>query len=91
MFGGLSGGTRHVCEKRYGPVSGGGFFSPMIVAEYALDSDFARQEIFGQVMAVPPFDTDEEGWRLANRMEYGLPASSGPRLFIVPNGRAACS
>ncbi|WP_063623731.1 aldehyde dehydrogenase [Bradyrhizobium sp. WSM1743] len=66
---------RHVCEKGYRPVPGGHFFPPMIVTKYAFDSDFARQEIFGPVMAVRPFDTDEEAWQLANETEYGLAAS----------------
>ncbi|MDF0498964.1 aldehyde dehydrogenase family protein [Bradyrhizobium yuanmingense] len=72
------------CERRYQPVPGGEFFPPMIVTEQALDSDFARSEIFGPVMALRPFDTDEEAWQLANETEYGLAA--GSRHFIVPNG-----
>ncbi|MCP3373826.1 aldehyde dehydrogenase family protein [Bradyrhizobium cajani] len=65
----------HACQKHYRPVEGGHFFPPMIVTKHALDSDFARQEIFGPVMALRPFDTDEEAWQLANDTEYGLAAS----------------
>jgi len=65
----------HVCQKHYRPVAGGHFFPPMIVTKYALDGDFARQEIVGPVMAVRPFDTDDEAWQVANDTEFSLAAS----------------
>lgn len=65
----------HPCDASYRPVHGGYFFPPTIVTKFAPDSDFARQEIFGPVMALHAFDTDEGAWQLANDTEYGLAAS----------------
>jgi gamma-glutamyl-gamma-aminobutyraldehyde dehydrogenase len=35
----------------------------------------AREEIFGPVLSTIPFDSEEEGVRLANETSYGLAAS----------------
>ena len=40
----------------------------------ALDSHLARHEVFGPVLAVSPFDTEEEAIAIANGTEYGLGA-----------------
>lgn len=68
-------GVAQECHPGFHPVPGGHFFPPTIVTKFAPDSDFARQEIFGPVMALHAFDTDEEAWQLANDTEYGLAAS----------------
>lgn len=65
----------HACNAGYSPISGGHFFPPTIVTKFARNSDFARQEIFGPVMALYAFDNDDEAWQLANDTEYGLAAS----------------
>ncbi|MDJ1372704.1 aldehyde dehydrogenase family protein [Gulosibacter molinativorax] len=49
----------------------GYFFKPTVLVSDN-DSPVARQEIFGPVGTVIPFDTDEEALRLANDTEYGL-------------------
>jgi gamma-glutamyl-gamma-aminobutyraldehyde dehydrogenase len=41
----------------------------------APDARLARQEVFGPVLAVLPFDSEEEAIRLANHSDYGLAAS----------------
>ena len=52
---------------------GGGFFlSPTVVADVDPDSSLAQEEIFGPVLAIIPFDTDEDAIRIANRSRYGL-------------------
>ena len=35
-------------------------------------SDILREEIFGPVLAIAPFDTEDDAVRLANDTEYGL-------------------
>jgi len=52
----------------------GYFIEPTIFVEVNNDSDLAQEEIFGPVLAVIPFDTEEEAIRLANGTRYGLAA-----------------
>lgn len=55
--------------------SGGNFVEPAIFDGITPDMTIAREEIFGPVLAVMTFDTEEEAIRLANDTEYGLQAS----------------
>ena len=53
-----------------------GFFAqPTIFADVDPSSAIWREEIFGPVLAITPFDTEDEAIELANRSEYGLAAS----------------
>jgi phenylacetaldehyde dehydrogenase len=52
----------------------GFFFSPTVIADLAPDSAVVREEIFGPVLTVQPFDTEDEAVALANGTEYGLAA-----------------
>lgn len=51
------------------------FFRPTILAGVRSDMALMRDEIFGPVTALTPFDTPEEALDLANDTEYGLAAS----------------
>lgn len=63
----VAGGGRH---------EGRGFFvQPTIFADVDNDSTIAREEIFGPVGAVIPFDTPEEAVAIANATTYGLAAT----------------
>ncbi|MEU3309878.1 aldehyde dehydrogenase [Nocardiopsis sp. NPDC006832] len=53
---------------------GGYFYEPTILVDVDNDMRVVREEIFGPVLAVMPFDTEEEVLRLANDTEYGLAA-----------------
>ena len=53
----------------------GYFFSPTIFAEVPTDSDIWRGEVFGPVVCVNAFDTEEEALDLANDSRYGLAAA----------------
>jgi betaine-aldehyde dehydrogenase len=53
----------------------GAFYRPTIVADCAQDSEIVQKEIFGPVLAVLPFDTDDEALAMANDTKYGLAAS----------------
>jgi 4-(gamma-glutamylamino)butanal dehydrogenase len=55
--------------------SGGWYFAPTVLDEVPADSPVATEEIFGPVVAVIPFDTEEEAVALANATSYGLAAS----------------
>lgn len=52
--------------------TGGFFFAPTILDGVAADAAIAREEVFGPVLAVLPFDTEEEAVALANDTPYGL-------------------
>ena len=52
----------------------GNFFSPTVVMEGSGGSHFSAEEIFGPVLTVRTFDTDEEAVALANDTRYGLSA-----------------
>ena len=55
------------------PVDGPGtFFEPTVVSDVKPGSDILREEIFGPVLAIIPFDDEDDAVRLANDTEYGL-------------------
>ena len=53
---------------------GGYFYEPTVLVDVDNDMRVVREEIFGPVAAIMPFDTEEEVVRLANDTEYGLAA-----------------
>jgi betaine-aldehyde dehydrogenase len=53
---------------------GGLYVEPTIFSDVTDDMSIAREEIFGPVMSVLPFDTEEEALRRANETEFGLAA-----------------
>lgn len=56
-----------------GEVEGEGFFvPPTVFTDVTPNMTIAREEIFGPVLAVIPFDTEEEALRIANGTLYGL-------------------
>jgi aldehyde dehydrogenase (NAD+) len=54
--------------------TGGLFVQPTIFKDVDNRSQLAQREIFGPVLAVIPFETEEEAVRLANESNYGLGA-----------------
>ncbi|GHB56862.1 aldehyde dehydrogenase [Streptomyces viridiviolaceus] len=52
----------------------GHFVQPTVMTNVRPDSRVAREEIFGPVLSVFPFDTEEEVLRLANDSTFGLGA-----------------
>ena len=58
--------------NRHGDI--GYFHEPTIFTGVRNDMTIAREEIFGPVMAVIPFDTEEEAYAIANDTEFGLSA-----------------
>jgi aminomuconate-semialdehyde/2-hydroxymuconate-6-semialdehyde dehydrogenase len=54
---------------------GGAFIEPTIVRGLPEDARCVKEEIFGPVCHVAPFDSEEEAVRLANDTRYGLSAA----------------
>ena len=52
----------------------GNYVAPTVFADVAPDARIFQEEIFGPVVAITPFDTDEEALALANDTRYGLAA-----------------
>ncbi|NNC11038.1 aldehyde dehydrogenase [Planctomonas sp. JC2975] len=52
----------------------GNFIAPTVFADVKADARIFQEEIFGPVVAITPFDTDEEALALANGVKYGLAA-----------------
>ncbi|RMH02781.1 MAG: aldehyde dehydrogenase [Planctomycetota bacterium] len=52
----------------------GWYVEPTVFAEVDPDSELAQEEIFGPVLAVLPFEDEEEALALAHRTRYGLAA-----------------
>ena len=50
----------------------GYFVKPTVFADVNNDMEIARTEIFGPVLSVMPFDTEEEAIKIANDTPYGL-------------------
>ena len=56
------------------PVPGGHYMRPTVLDNVHAAMDIARQEVFGPVVAVMPFDSEAEAIALANGTEFGLAA-----------------
>jgi aldehyde dehydrogenase (NAD+) len=59
-------------ERLGGDLAEGYFIQPTIFSNVTPNMRIAREEIFGPVISVLPFDTEDEALRLANATEYGL-------------------
>ena len=67
---GRSEGAEVLCG---GEVSGPGFYlTPAVVSGVDNSMRIAREEIFGPVVSVIPFDTEADAVRIANDSDYGL-------------------
>ena len=53
---------------------GSHFFKPTLVVDAPVGSEILTQEVFGPVLTMQTFDSDEEGLALANGTEFGLAA-----------------
>jgi betaine-aldehyde dehydrogenase len=62
-----------------GELARGAYYEPTLVVDVAQDSEIVQEELFGPVLVVLPFDTDDEGIALANDTPFGLAASAWSR------------
>ncbi|HEY4752891.1 MAG TPA: aldehyde dehydrogenase family protein, partial [Candidatus Limnocylindrales bacterium] len=58
-----------------GALADGAYLMPAVFDRMTPDMRIAREEIFGPVVGIIPFDTEEEALRLANASPYGLSGS----------------
>src|SRR4051794_25569174 len=66
--------------------STGHFVAPTVFADVDPDSELAQEEIFGPVLSIIPFDSDDEAVAIANNSKYGLAGAvwgSGERALAV--------
>ncbi|WP_207956982.1 aldehyde dehydrogenase family protein [Rubrobacter tropicus] len=64
-----------VAFKGEAPESSGFWFPPTVLAPVSNDDKAAREEIFGPVVAVIPFEDEDDAVRQANDTPYGLSGS----------------
>lgn len=55
--------------------SNGAFFEPTIIVDVDSSCEIVRQEVFGPVVTIQPFDSEDEVIRAANDTHYGLSAT----------------
>jgi acyl-CoA reductase-like NAD-dependent aldehyde dehydrogenase len=65
-------GGRIVCGGERLDLDGGFYYKPTVIADLSNDSRVVQEEIFGPVLTVQPFDTEDEAISLANSTPYGL-------------------
>jgi aldehyde dehydrogenase (NAD+) len=68
-------GARLVCGGEQPAGLPGNFVLPTVFADVNNDMRVAREEIFGPILCVVPFDDEDEAIRMANDTEYGLGAT----------------
>jgi acyl-CoA reductase-like NAD-dependent aldehyde dehydrogenase len=74
---GVDEGAQLLCggERPGGDLERGAFLTPAVFSGVGEDMRIAREEIFGPVLCVMPFDDDDDVVERANATEYGLAAS----------------
>ena len=68
----LTGGEQVILDGEY---SKGYYMRPTIIEGLAYDCRTNQEEIFGPVVTITPFDTEEEVLMMANSTQYGLSAT----------------
>jgi acyl-CoA reductase-like NAD-dependent aldehyde dehydrogenase len=66
-----AGGTVVVGGSRL-DLDGGSYYHPTIITGLANDAEAIQEEVFGPVLTVQVFDTEEDAVALANSTRYGL-------------------
>ncbi|AIT60537.1 NAD-dependent succinate-semialdehyde dehydrogenase [Corynebacterium doosanense] len=69
------GATRHLGDSLPSGLNENGYYFPAtVLSDFDADAKLASEEIFGPVLAVQTFDTDEEALKMANSTPFGLAA-----------------
>ncbi|WP_328875701.1 aldehyde dehydrogenase family protein [Streptomyces sp. NBC_00287] len=61
-----------VCGGERLDLDGGYYYRPTVIADLPNDSRVVQEEVFGPVLTVQPFDSEDEAVALANSTPYGL-------------------
>ena len=61
--------------ERVEPVTGGFYYAPTLITGASLGSEILTHEVFGPVLTMQTFSTEEEVIALANNTDYGLAAT----------------
>jgi acyl-CoA reductase-like NAD-dependent aldehyde dehydrogenase len=68
-------GARILAGGKRLPNLGANFYAPTVLADVTHEMRIMREETFGPVLPIMPFNDDDEAVHLANDSEYGLAAS----------------
>jgi betaine-aldehyde dehydrogenase len=71
----MASGARHLCGGTVPDdprLADGNYVTPAIFADCEDDMQFVKEEVFGPLMAVLPFDDEDEALLRANDTNYGL-------------------
>lgn len=82
--GAIADGARLVAGGKRTLTDRGDYFEPTILADVTPDMEIAQEEVFGPVMLLMRFHSDEEAVDVANSVSYGLSSS----VFSKNHGRA---
>jgi aldehyde dehydrogenase (NAD+) len=69
-----SDGAKVLCGGKRSPIGDGNFYEPTVLVDVDPKSRVAREEVFGPVMCVFRFESEEDVIRQANDTVYGLAA-----------------
>ena len=59
-------------NRKGGDLADGYYMEPTVFADVDPDSELAQNEVFGPVLAITPFDTEQDAIDIANNSRYGL-------------------
>ncbi|WP_197083327.1 aldehyde dehydrogenase family protein [Mycobacterium nebraskense] len=70
----MSGGHAAPTDELAPDMAGGYYIEPTLLVDVDPHSPVAQEEVFGPVLAITPFDTEDQAVDIANATPYGLGA-----------------